>query len=110
MQHHGRMHYQKSSERKMIMEVLVMKILKLVWIPKRLSINSRFNTTESLCTSADKMVELTLQMIFSDIDPTNISLQKFWLEALRFLRWYIWRYTTDFESMMLMVARFGLTF
>lgn len=65
---------------------------------------------EFLCVSTDEEVEFTLQGIFNDIDPSNPILQDSWPDASRFLRWYFWRHTTDYESMMLLVAHFGLTF
>lgn len=65
---------------------------------------------EFLCVSTDEEVEFTLQGIFNDIDPSNPILQDLWSDAIRFLRWYFWRHTTYYESMMLLVARFGLTF
>lgn len=42
--------------------------------------------------------------------PQQSRLAKFLLEALRFQRWYLWRHASDFKSMMIMVAHFGLTF
>lgn len=66
---------------------------------------------ESLRKTFDETVELSLRTIFADVTPNNNDfMHKFWHEALRFQWWYSWCHANDFESMMIMVPRLGLSF
>lgn len=67
--------------------------------------------TESLRKAFNEIIELSLRTIFADLSTANnIVPHKFWFKAVRFQWWYFWRHASDFESMMIMVARLGLYF
>lgn len=59
---------------------------------------------EALRQAVDEIADLSLREVFGTYFTADRA------EALRFQRCYFWRHSSDYESMMILVSRMGLSF